>query len=159
MILIRPARPDEFERVADILTAAYAPFMSDDADYMAELRDTAKRAAASEVLVAAEGEAVLGTITFVPDGGLMSEVARPGETEFRMFGVDPATRGRGIGLALMTHIVEATRGAGKSGIACSSRAEMTAAHRIYERLGFRRDPSRDWSPVPGIDLLAFALTF
>jgi hypothetical protein len=34
---------------------------------------------------------------------------------------------------------------------------MRAAHRAYERLGFRRAPERDWSPVPGIDLYAFAL--
>jgi hypothetical protein len=34
---------------------------------------------------------------------------------------------------------------------------MTSAHRIYERLGFRRAPERDWSPVPGVDLMAFAL--
>ena len=33
--------------------------------------------------------------------------------------------------------------------------DMRAAHRIYERLGFRRVPGRDWSPVPGIDLLTF----
>jgi hypothetical protein len=32
---------------------------------------------------------------------------------------------------------------------------MRAAHRIYERLGFRRVPGRDWSPAPGIDLLTF----
>ncbi len=34
---------------------------------------------------------------------------------------------------------------------------MRAAHRIYERLGFTRDPERDWSPLPGVELLAFAL--
>ena len=37
----------------------------------------------------------------------------------------------------------------------SSLAEMTAAHRIYERQGFERVPDRDWSPVPGVDLIAF----
>ena len=31
------------------------------------------------------------------------------------------------------------------------------AHRIYERLGFRRTPDLDWSPVEGVDLLAFRL--
>ena len=40
---------------------------------------------------------------------------------------------------------------------CSSLPEMRAAHRVYERVGFRRVPERDWSPVPGVDLLAFAL--
>jgi hypothetical protein len=33
---------------------------------------------------------------------------------------------------------------------------MTAAHRLYERLGFHRLPERDWSPVPGVDLLVYA---
>ena len=28
--------------------------------------------------------------------------------------------------------------------------EMTHAHRIYARLGYRREPSRDWYPVPDI---------
>ena len=34
---------------------------------------------------------------------------------------------------------------------------MTTAHRIYERLGFVRLPTRDWSPIAGVDLYAFAL--
>ena len=74
-----------------------------------------------------------------------------------MLAVDPAARGRGVGTALMRHVVDASRG--REGIVCSSLAEMTAAHRIYERLGFTRAPERDWSPVAGVDLLAFALQF
>jgi hypothetical protein len=34
---------------------------------------------------------------------------------------------------------------------------MTAAHRLYTRLGFVRLPTRDWEPVPGISLRAFGL--
>jgi ribosomal protein S18 acetylase RimI-like enzyme len=34
---------------------------------------------------------------------------------------------------------------------------MHAAHRLYERLGFTRVPERDWSPVPGVQLVAYAL--
>jgi hypothetical protein len=34
---------------------------------------------------------------------------------------------------------------------------MASAQRLYERLGFRRDPGNDWSPAPGISLLAFVL--
>ena len=30
---------------------------------------------------------------------------------------------------------------------------MTAAHRLYERLGFVRAPERDWSPVRDLDPL------
>ncbi|MDQ3431178.1 MAG: PilT/PilU family type 4a pilus ATPase, partial [Actinomycetota bacterium] len=32
----------------------------------------------------------------------------------------------------------------------SSMESMPAAHRLYERLGFVRTPSSDWSPVPGL---------
>jgi hypothetical protein len=33
---------------------------------------------------------------------------------------------------------------------------MTAAHRLYHRLGFTRLPERDWSPEPDIELLVYA---
>ena len=38
----------------------------------------------------------------------------------------------------------------------STDPRMTAAHRLYERLGFTRLPERDWSPMPGVDLLVYA---
>ena len=156
MIEIRRARPEDFAAVADVLSAAYAPFVRGDHGYMAELRDTARRAAEAEVLVAVQ-ERVLGTVTFVPEGGPLAELSTPAETEFRMLGVAPDAGGRGIGTALMRHIVEASRG--REAIVCSSRSAMTTAHRLYERLGFTRVPERDWSPVEGVDLLAFALRF
>jgi hypothetical protein len=34
---------------------------------------------------------------------------------------------------------------------------MTSAQRLYERLGFRRDPEHDWSPVPGLLLVGYVL--
>ncbi len=153
-MLIRPARPNEFAAIADMVAAAYAPIVGDDHRYMAELRDVAKRAAAAEVLVTDD---LSGTVTFVPHGGPLAEISTPDETEFRMLAVDPSAHGRGVGTALMRHIVDASRG--RSGIVCSSRADMTSAHRIYERLGFTRAPERDWSPMEGVDLLAFVLRF
>ena len=43
-------------------------------------------------------------------------------------------------------------------VLCSMK-EMTDAHRLYERAGFVRDAERDWSPLPGVDLLAYWLPF
>ena len=37
-----------------------------------------------------------------------------------------------------------------------SLADMTAAHRVYARLGYTRAPDRDWDPVPGVHLIAFS---
>ena len=154
---IRPARPEEFTILADVCVAAYAPFVAPDHRYAAVLRDVAARAAAAELLAAEEDGVLLGTVTFVPEGGPLGEIARPDETEFRMLAVAPAGQGRGIGGALLAHVAEASRARGKAGVVCSSQPAMRAAHRVYERLGFRRAPERDWSPVPGMDLLAFTL--
>jgi GNAT superfamily N-acetyltransferase len=156
---IRPAGPAEFDAVAELCVAAYAPFVAGDHHYLAELRDVARRAAGAELLVAAEpGEgSVLGTVTFVPDGGPLGEIAGADEAEFRMLAVDPAAQGRGVGTALLRRVLDQSRRRGAGGVVCSSLPEMRAAHRVYERLGFRRAPERDWSPVPGVELLAFAV--
>jgi GNAT superfamily N-acetyltransferase len=157
MLEIRPALPAEFAAVADVCEAAYDPYLRGDGHYRAVLRDVARRAADAEVLVAADGGAgrVLGTVTFVPEGGPLGEIAGPAETEFRMLAVDPTAQGRGVGAALLARVLDDSRGRGKAGVVCSSLPEMRAAHRVYEHAGFRRAPQRDWSPTAGVRLLAF----
>src|SRR3954451_7580643 len=123
--------------------------------YRAVLRDVARRASAAELLVATEDGRVLGTVTLVADRGAVGEIAGPDEAEFRMLAVDPAAQGRGVGAALLRRVVDETRARGKARIVCSSLPEMRAAHRVYERAGFRRAPARDWSPVDDVRLLAF----
>lgn len=44
-------------------------------------------------------------------------------------------------------------------MAFSTRPGMKAAHRIYERVGFRRAPERDWYPRPEIELWVYSLSF
>ena len=155
-LAIRPATAAELPAVGALCVAAYAPFLDGDAAYLETLRDAAARAAAAELLVAVEADRLLGTVTFVPAGGPLGEISTPDEAEFRMLAVDSAARGRGVGIALMRYVLGESRRLGKAGVVCSSLAEMRAAHRIYARLGFRRAPERDWSPLPGVDLLAFA---
>jgi ribosomal protein S18 acetylase RimI-like enzyme len=157
-LAIRPATAAELPAVGALCVAAYAPFLDGDDEYVATLRDAAGRAAAAELLVAVDDDRLLGTVTFVPDGGPLGEIARPDEAEFRMLAVDPAAQGRGVGIALLRRVVDESRRREKAGVVCSSLAEMRAAHRIYERLGFRRAPERDWSPVQGVELLAFAIS-
>ena len=42
-------------------------------------------------------------------------------------------------------------------VVMSTLPRMEAAQRIYRRAGFVRLPERDWSPAPGIDLIAYGL--
>ncbi|MEZ5097242.1 MAG: hypothetical protein R2731_14750 [Nocardioides sp.] len=57
----------------------------------------------------------------------------------------------------MGRVLEHFVRAGHHGVVLSSLADMTAAHRVYERYGFRRLPERDWSPLPGVQLIAYGV--
>lgn len=157
---VRPARPEEHEAVGDLTVRAYSAFTLGPADpYVAVLRDAGARAAGGELWVAVDGDRLLGNVTYCPPGSAFREVSRGDEGEFRMLAVDPDARGAGAGSALARHCEERAAAHGARGMALSTLAEMTDAHRIYRRLGYDRDPSRDWSPLPGVDLLAFSKVF
>ena len=57
----------------------------------------------------------------------------------------------------MQGCIEQARAAGATAIAICTMTSMTAARRIYERIGFVRDPERDWQPDPDIQLLGYVL--
>ncbi|MHA5050944.1 GNAT family N-acetyltransferase [Streptomyces sp. SD15] len=165
-IVIRRARPEEYERVGEITAQAYLgdgllDFGESDG-YLGQLRDVAQRAAAAEVLVATERDQVWGGVTFVPAGGPMADIARPGEAEIRMLAVAPEARRRGVGEALVRACVDRARaieGCGR--VVLSTQRTMHTAHRIYARLGFTRTPERDWNPIPHLDdllLITYELT-
>lgn len=165
-ITIRQATPDEYAALGEITAQAYLgdgllDFGESD-QYLGELRDVAKRAAAAEVLVAVEAGRVLGGVTFVPAGGPMADIARAGEAEIRMLAVAPEARGRGTGEALVRACVERARTVdGCVRIVLSTQRTMHAAHRIYERLSFVRTPERDWNPLPDLTdltLITYELT-
>ena len=96
-------------------------------------------------------------MTFCPQGSPWSEIAQPGEGEFRMLAVAPEFRRRGVAEALVGVCLERSTELGCSAVVLCSLEEQAPAHRIYERLGFRRMPERDWTPHPGVDLMAFRL--
>ncbi|MFE4575696.1 GNAT family N-acetyltransferase [Streptomyces chartreusis] len=165
-IAIRPAEPDEFDALGEITARAYLhdgllDFGESD-EYLGELRNVAKRAAAAEVLVAVADGRLLGGVTFVPSGGPMADIACSGEAEIRMLAVARAGRGRGAGEALVRACVDRARATeGCVRIVLSTQRTMHGAHRIYERLGFVRTPERDWNPIPqlvDITLLTYELT-
>ncbi|MBT2417521.1 GNAT family N-acetyltransferase [Streptomyces sp. ISL-22] len=165
-IVIRQVEPDEYEALGEITAQAYLQdglldFGESD-EYLGELKDVAKRAAAAEVLVAVHSGRVVGGVTFVPSGGPMADIAGPGEAEIRMLAVSREARGRGAGEALVRACVDRARATdGCVRIVLSSQRTMHSAHRIYERLGFVRTPERDWNPIPhlsDITLLTYELT-
>ena len=155
---IRRALPEELEEVGRLTAEIYVSdgYLAEGDGYVIELVDTPRRAREAEIWVAVDDGQVLGSVTFAPVGSAYREIGRDDEGEFRMLAVSPAARGRGIGRALVERCVQRSRELGYAGVRMSSMDVMTSAHRIYERLGFTRVPEDDWSPEPGVALLAYA---
>lgn len=155
---LRRVRDHEHAAVAALTVAAYEPFLLGPDDvYRERLADIAGRDREAEVWVAADGDVLLGNVTLCPPGSVWCELAGPGEGEFRMLAVAPAAQGRGVGRALADLVVGRFRTDGADAVVLSSLHEMHGAHRLYERLGFVRSPARDWSPYPGVDLVAYTM--
>lgn len=155
-VVVRRARPEDLEAAGEVTVAAYAEFTEGPDDhYVALLRDAARRDREAELWVAERDGTVLGTVTIALPGSPWREIAAEDEGEFRMLAVSPDDRRRGVGEVLTALVMDRFRSLGFRGVVLSSLAQMTAAHRVYERHGFRRAPERDWSPVAGVDLIAF----
>jgi ribosomal protein S18 acetylase RimI-like enzyme len=157
---VRPALDDELDEAGRVVARAYRAGGSTPDPYLEVVADARARAAEGEVLVAVDDDGtLLGSVTFALPPSALAELARPDEGEFRMLGVAASAQGRGVGEALVRACVERSREAGKAGVVLCTQPWMQAAQRLYEREGFVRDPERDWSPVPGVDLLAYRLCF
>jgi ribosomal protein S18 acetylase RimI-like enzyme len=71
-----------------------------------------------------------------------------------MRAVDPAGQRRGVGEALVRACLERASAHGCQAVVICTRDRARAAQRLYARLGFVRVPERDWTPSPGINLVA-----
>lgn len=158
MLEVRDALPSELDAAGDLVADVYvAEGWSTHADYTADLRDARTRAEVADVLVAVLDGSVVGTATLALHGSPAAHVCEPGEAELRMLATLPAARGRGVAAALVEECVRRARERGCSAVRLSTQVPMTAAQRVYERLGFTRTSDRDWSPVPGMPLLTYWL--
>lgn len=156
---IRPVAAAEVDQAGEVTLAAYRSLPGGviGGGYAADLRDVGARTLGATVLVAVENGDVRGSITLVDDpSSPWSESLVTGEVGIRMLGVDLAARGRGIGTALVAACVDRARDLGAVRAVLHSTPAMTAAHRIYDRAGFRRTPERDVM-LPDFHLMAFTL--
>ena len=154
---VEPAVPADFGAIADLTVRVYLDEELASEHYAVQLADVAGRAERSELLVVRDPDGrVVASVALVVDGDYGEVTESEDEAAFRMLAVVPAVRGRGVGELLVRACLDRARAAGKRRMVLSTDPRMTAAHRLYERLGFTRLPERDWSPVAGVDLLVYA---
>jgi ribosomal protein S18 acetylase RimI-like enzyme len=177
VIEIRDARQDEFDELGDVRVAAYRAdgFLSAESTYAPRLRALGAEGL-DHVLVAVSddygispgrpgqesrqgtgGGRIVGTVMLQgwPQGGEI--LAGPQEAEIRALAVVPEARGSGLGKALLRAVIERAGREGIHQLVLLTQTDMKAAHRLYDEAGFRRLPERDWSPEPGVTLLAYVL--
>ena len=141
---IRQAGDDDADDVGLLTEQVYRAGGWTSERYAEVLRDGRARIAHAVVLVATLDGVVVGTVTLAPPSTRFVNVARADEAEIRMLAVAPDVRGRGIADALMDGCEEHARAAGLAGVVLSTAPTMHAAHRLYHRRGYYRQPERDW---------------
>lgn len=155
-LLIRRATEADLVTAGDICVSAYdaAGQLEPGSPYAETLRDTGSRVDDSILLVAERDGVVVGTVTICSPGSASREIGRDDEVEFRFLAVAPQAWRTGVADALVAACEDHARRTQARALAICVRDTNVAAAQMYERKGFVRVPDRDWSPRPGVDLLA-----
>jgi GNAT superfamily N-acetyltransferase len=159
---IQPIDPAQYEQLGELTVRAYRalPGHALSEGYAAVLRDVAARARDAQVLVALDDDgALLGGVTYVADeSSPYAEFQGANRAAFRMLAVDPEAQGNGAGRALVAACIDLAGRDRKRWMTLMTTQAMEAAHRLYERLGFRRSPQFDMIVEDGrVHLMAFQL--
>lgn len=160
-MLVRVLAAEEVDlqaRLGAITVSTYRALIPelDEDGYATELADVARRVREAVVLVALDGDDLLGGLTHVPDEhNPFAETDVPDAASIRMLAVDPAAQGRGVGEALVRASLARAAADGRAEVVLHSTTAMTTAHRLYRRLGFVRAEELDWYPEPDFLLMGF----
>ncbi|MEA2520442.1 MAG: hypothetical protein QOI81_88 [Actinomycetota bacterium] len=157
-IEVREADPAEFAEAGAVTAAAYREFFDGTQweRYLDEIADVASRAGRTEIIIALDAGAIIGSATLELDGRTSPDDGplEPDRAHIRMLGVHPDARGRGAAKALMTACESRARAAGRTVLTLNTTDLMRAAKTMYEGLGYVRGPDE---PLPGgITLLNYS---
>ena len=144
---IREARTDEYAETGRVTAGAYREFFDEDGKhhpYLDEIADVAGRAPRTTILVAVDGERIVGSATLELDGRTSDEAGplAPDEAHIRMLGVGADARGAGVGKALMAECERRAVEAGRTHMTLHTTVRMRAARAMYESLGYARTNDR-----------------
>ena len=147
---------DDILRLTRIAYAEYASVMEPSAWSALEQAVEASLAnddGVTRLVAELDGEIVGSAALYAPNAAAYGSLASAGSwPEVRLVAVDPAVRGRGVARALVLECVRRARAAGATTLGLHTSQSMHTARRLYEGLGFVRDPDHDFQP-PGAELV------
>ncbi len=153
-LILRPAEAADKEAILAVIAAAnaeYRPLIPAKLydEYFRSLRDLIAARPHVRTAVAEQGRQIVGAVALIADGD-KTDVENPDRwASVRALAVHPATRRRGIGQRLVGWCIGEARQHEAPAICLHSGIFQTTAHRLYERLGFKRMPERDLDATTG----------
>lgn len=159
-LVIRDATEEDDVEVNRITAAAYRAHFPDPTTPYLRFVSTAAaaRREEAETWVAERGGTLEAAVTLTGPDTPWTDIARPGELEFRLLCVDPLIQGTGLGRRIVQKILDTARDRpGIHAVVLTTNNTWDGAQRFYERLGFHRAPERDWVPsdAPDVTLLVY----
>lgn len=158
-LVLREAGPDDRAAIAQLTLLAYGEYSTSMApDAWAALEAAVRVSLADDAgvtrVVAIERGVIVGSAAlYAPQAAAYGDLASPAPwPEVRLVAVAPAARGRGVARALVEECIRRARAAGATTVGLHTSRSMRAALRLYERMGFVRDPEHDFQP-PGAELV------
>lgn len=103
------------------------------------------------------GRLVLALIAGRPAGCVALRPLSHRDAEMKRLYVRPAHRATGLGRALALHVIAEARSIGYEALKLDTLPQMTAAQRLYEKLGFRDAAPYNDNPVSGVRFMALDL--
>ena len=97
----------------------------------------------------------IGAVLFLNEGSPLHQVAVPGEREFRLLAVHSDARGEGVGQDLVHECLMRAAADDALGLVLWTQPTMHAAHRLYERMGFVHEVTRDQEDPRGFMRLVY----
>ncbi|MFD1607961.1 GNAT family N-acetyltransferase [Oceanobacillus luteolus] len=116
-------------------------------DYLKRIVSSIDNPNVDKILVAKLDQEVLGTLQLFQSGEKAYAIPelKIEAPIIRLLGVHPRARGRGVGHALLNTVIHDAKALGESSIYLHTTDFMHHAIKIYEKLGFKREVSKDFS--------------
>ncbi|RLL43993.1 GNAT family N-acetyltransferase [Oceanobacillus piezotolerans] len=143
---------EDFEIVRHVLVESYQQYESYFSpqaweDYSKRIFSSIDNPNVDKILVAKLDHEILGSLQLFRSGEKAYEIPelQIQAPTIRLLGVHPRARGRGVGKALLNAAIHDAKSLGKSSVYLHTTDFMDHAIRIYEKHGFNRDESKDFS--------------
>lgn len=149
------APADDTAAAGAVVQQAYfaLPSYPRDPEYDVTIGAVGERVRESTVLAALLDGRIVGCLTYVADHhDPHAEFEDEEAASFRYFGVDPSVQGMGVGEAMVNWCLDRARSDGRLRMRIHTLESMPGARRLYERMGFLRDPANDeeWDGIKGL---------